>query len=135
MQTASNTPYRIGRAFVGILFFTAGFIKITHYPMFLKYMASGGLPLAEVLLPLTIAMEIIGGLMLITGWKSIYAAAVLALFVIPTTLIFHDFWNADGPAFVAQLTSFVKNVAVFGGLAMVVARERASCPRAIGSAA
>jgi len=93
------------------------------------WMASAGLPAASVLLVPTIALEIGGGLMLITGWKVRYAAAVVALFLIPTTLIFHAFWSADAASFQAQLTNFLKNVAIFGGLLMVIERESATSSR------
>jgi putative oxidoreductase len=130
MQTSFNNFYRIGRAFIGILFLCAGIIKITHFQMFLDYMAGGGLPLVSVLLPLTILMEVGCGLMLISGWKSVYAAVILALFTIPTTFIFHAFWSADAASVLNQLTSFLKNVAMFGGLLMVIGYERANAGKA-----
>jgi putative oxidoreductase len=125
MQTFSQALYRTGRAFIGILFLCAGIIKITHIPMFLSYVASGGLPFVKLLLPLTILMEFGCGLMLSFRWKSIYAAVILALFTIPTTAIFHAFWSADAASFLTQLTSFLKNVAMFGGLLMIIGAERA----------
>jgi putative oxidoreductase len=126
MQTSHSASYRIGRAFIGILFVGAGLIKITHFPMFLSYMAGGGLPFVTPLLLLTILIELGGGLMLISGWKSFYAGVILALFVIPTTAIFHAFWRADAADFLNQLTSFLKNIAVFGGLLIVAGQERRS---------
>jgi putative oxidoreductase len=125
MQASSQGFYRTGRAFIGVLFVGAGLIKITHIPMFMAYMASGGLPLVNVLLPVTIFVEFVGGLMLIFGWKSIYAAVVLAVFTILATATFHQFWSADAASFVTQLTSFLKNTAMFGGLLMVIGAERA----------
>jgi hypothetical protein len=50
---------------------------------------------------------------------------ILALFTIPTTAIFHAFWSADATIFSTQLTSFLKNVAMFGGLLMIIGAERA----------
>jgi putative oxidoreductase len=124
MQISSQALYRIGRAFIGILFLCAGIIKTTHMPMFLSHMASGGLPFVNLLLPLTILMEIGCGLMLIFGKKSIYAAVILALFTIPATALFHEFGSADAASFLNQLTSFLKNVAMFGGLLMIIGAER-----------
>jgi putative oxidoreductase len=93
--------------------------------MFLSYMASGGLPFVKLLLPLTILMEFGCGLMLIFRWKSIYAAVILPLFTMPTTAIFHAFWSADAASFLTQLTSYLKNVAMFGGLLMIIGAGRA----------
>jgi putative oxidoreductase len=78
-----------------------------------------GLPLVAVLLPLTILMKLSCGLMLIFRWRSIYAAVILALITVPTTIIFHAFSGADAASFLNQLTSFLKNVALLGGLLMV----------------
>jgi putative oxidoreductase len=125
MQTSSQALYRTGRAFSGILFLCAGIIKITHVPMFLRYMASGGLPFVKLLLTLTVLMEVGCGLMLVFRWKSIYAAVILAVFTIPTTAIFNAFWSADADSFLTQLTSLLKNVAMFGGLLMIIGAERA----------
>jgi hypothetical protein len=68
-------------------------------PMFLSYMASGGQPFVNLLLPLTILMEIGCGLTLSFGKKSIYTAVILALFTIPTTAIFHALWSANAASF------------------------------------
>jgi putative oxidoreductase len=89
-------------------------------------MAGAGLPAASVLLVATIVIEVGGGLMLITGWKARYAAFVVALFLIPTTLVFHAFWSADAANFQNLLTQFLKNLAIFGGLMLVIERESAA---------
>jgi putative oxidoreductase len=128
MQT-SKIAYPAGRAFIGVLFLISGIYKILGFSAVAGWMASAGLPAASVLLVPTIALEIGGGLMLITGWKVRYAAVVVALFLIPTTLIFHAFWSADAASFQAQLTNFLKNVAIFGGLLMVIERESAASAR------
>jgi uncharacterized membrane protein YphA (DoxX/SURF4 family) len=47
-----------------------------------------------------------GGLMLVIGWKALFAAAVLFLFIIPTTLAFHAFWRVDPEAAQDQMLSF-----------------------------
>lgn len=126
MQTSSKFIYPVGRAFIGALFFISGIYKILGFSYVAGWMASSGLPAASVLLVATIAIEVGGGLMLITGWKARYAAVVVALFLIPTTLVFHAFWSADAASFQNQLTQFLKNLTIFGGLLMVIERERAA---------
>ena len=126
MQTSSKFIYPVGRALIGALFFISGIYKILGFSYVAGWMASSGLPAASVLLVATIAIEVGGGLMLITGWKARYAAVVVALFLIPTTLVFHAFWSADAASFQNQLTQFLKNLTIFGGLLMVIERERAA---------
>ena len=84
-------------------------------------MTSRGLPLVDVLLPLTILIELGGGLLLALGWKARWAAAALLLFLIPTTLIFHQFWGIDPKLAQMQKIHFLKNVAIMGGMLMVLA--------------
>ena len=111
----------LGRIFLALLFVVSGIGKITGYAGTAALMASKGLPMVEILLPLTIAVELGGGLMLAMGWKTRWAAAALFLFLIPTTLIFHQFWGIDPKLMQMQKVNFLKNVAIMGGMLMVLA--------------
>ena len=58
--------------------------------------------------------------MLVLGWHARLAAFILFLFIIPTTLIFHNFW-ASPPAQVAESDEqFLKNLAIMGGMLYVI---------------
>ena len=81
-------------------------------------MASKGMPMTEVLLVGAIAVEFIGGLMLVAGFKARWAALAIFAFLIPTTLIFHNPLGADAPA---QMTQFLKNLSIMGGMLFVTA--------------
>ena len=124
MNNATNKFYPVGRALIGVLFAVSGVNKILGFSYVAGWMASSGLPMANVLLAITILLELGGGLLLITGFQAGLAAAALALFLVPVTALFHAFWSADAAGFQGQLTHFLKNVAVFGGLLMVVGTER-----------
>ena len=43
---------------------------------------------------------------------------------VPVTLVFHAFWSADAATFNDQLTAFLKNAAIFGGMLLVWDRAR-----------
>ena len=111
----------VGRIFLALIFVVSGVGKITGYAGTAAYMASKGLPLVEILLPLTIAVELGGGLLLALGWKARWAALALFLFLIPTTLIFHQFWGLEPKLAQMQKIHFLKNVAIMGGMLMVLA--------------
>ena len=111
----------VGRIFLALIFVVSGVGKITGYSGTAAYMASKGLPLVEILLPLAIAVELGGGLLLALGWKARWAAVALLLFLIPTTLIFHQFWGIDPKLAQMQKIHFLKNVAIMGGMLMVLA--------------
>ncbi|MFC6522789.1 DoxX family protein [Undibacterium arcticum] len=123
MQNVSKLSYPLGRAFLGALFFISGIYKIIGFAYVAGWMASSGLPLAGLLLAITIVIEIGGGLMLITGWQARWSALVLAL-LIPVTFVFHAFWSADAASFQNQLTQFLKNLAIVGGMLLVLQREQ-----------
>jgi putative oxidoreductase len=110
-----------GRVLICVIFVLAGFGKATHPQMYIPFMASKHLPLPQVGVWVAVVIELGGGLMLLFGLKARWAAAVMFLFLIPTTLLFHNFWAATPDKYVDQLMNFEKNLAIMGGLLMLVA--------------
>lgn len=104
-----------GRILLALIFILAGYGKIKGWDGTLGYMTSKGLPMPEVLLALTILVELGGGLLLLVGFQARWAALAIFLFLIPVTLIFHPFW-ADPD----QYNAFMKNLAIMGGMLYVM---------------
>lgn len=111
----ANAIALAGRILLALIFIKAGWGKIGGFEGTAGYMASKGLPLVPVLLVLTILVELGGGLLLAAGYKARWAALVLFLFLIPVTFIFHPYGDP------AQVNAFMKNVAIMGGMLMVLA--------------
>jgi putative oxidoreductase len=65
--------------------------------------------------------ELFGGLALLFGFLTRIGAIGLFVFLIPTTLYFHHFWNMTGPDAKAQMVNFMKNLAIMGGLLAIYA--------------
>ncbi|MEX2198024.1 MAG: DoxX family protein [Burkholderiales bacterium] len=101
----------VGRLMLAYMFIVSGYGKIAGFAGAAKFMASKGMPLVEPLLVGAIIIELIGGLMLVVGWKARWAAWAIFLFIIPTTIIFHPVW-ADA----SQMIQFNKNLAIMGGM-------------------
>jgi putative oxidoreductase len=123
----------LGRLLIGALFIVSGIRKYLAFGGSLAYMQGKGFPVNEIagypvvqlLLIGTIALEVVGGLMLITGIGARFAAIVLALFTLAAGVIFHNFWTIDDPAqFGNQLNHFLKNIAIVGGLLFVAGHAR-----------
>ena len=74
-----------------------------------------------LLLPMTILVELGGGIALIVGWKARWVALALAAFTLVASLVFHNFWDMQADAVMANTLFFYKNVAVIGGMLMVFA--------------
>lgn len=107
----------IARAFLAAIFFQSGIGKILGFADTQGFMATAGIPsgLTGLLLVGAILFELLGALLILVGYKARWGALLLILFLIPTTLIFHTNFVEQG-----QLTQFLKNLAIIGGLLMVV---------------
>jgi len=116
-----NISALAGRILLASLFVLSGFNKITGFAGTAGYMASKGLPMAEVLLVLTILVELGGGLMLILGYRARMAALAIFLFIIPVTLVFHNFWAVPAAEAQMQMIQFMKNLAIMGGMLYIAA--------------
>ncbi len=110
-----------GRILLAVIFVMSGYGKIGGFEATAGYMASKGLPMAQLLLVLTILIELGGGLMLIVGYRTRLAAVALFLFLIPVTLVFHNFWVAPAAEVQMQTIMFMKNLAIMGGMLYVTA--------------
>ncbi|HBD12236.1 MAG TPA: DoxX family protein [Porticoccaceae bacterium] len=110
----------VGRLLIAALFIPAGYNKIAGFEGVSGYMAAKGLPMADVLLVLTIVIELGGGIMILLGWRAAEAALTIALFLIPVTVVFHGFWAFDDPQLAAaEQRVFMKNIAIIGGLLVI----------------
>jgi putative oxidoreductase len=110
----------LGRALLSAIFILSGLGKLPHFNDVAGMMAQKGIPLASLALAITLLIEIGGGLMVLTGFKARYAALVIALWLIPVTLVFHHFWGIPEAAKQDQIVNLLKNVAIMGGLLILV---------------
>ena len=106
----------LGRIAIAALFLPAGLNKLMGMEGVTSYFASLGLPVVAVLVWVVIAIEVLGGVALILGYKTRLVAIGLAIFTVLASIVGHAFWAAPvDAAFIAQLL-FFKNMAVTGGL-------------------
>lgn len=110
-----------GRILLSLMFIISGWGKITGFAGTAGYMASKGMPFPELLLVGTIIIELGGGLLLLAGWQARFAALAIFLFIIPATLIFHNFWAVDPAQAQGQMIHFMKNLTIMGGMLYVMA--------------
>ncbi len=106
-----------GRMVLASLFILAGPNKIMNFTATTERMVSVGLQPSMILLPLTIALELLGGLILARGGRwAVPTGIVLAIFTLATNLFFHRFWEIQGSVRELELSLFFKNVAIAGAL-------------------
>jgi putative oxidoreductase len=106
----------LARVLLSIIFIVAGIGKLTDWSGTVAVMAAHGMPAVPLFLTPTIIIELIGGLALLLGWHTRLVALILFLYLIPVTLVFHDFWSYTGQMHQMQMVNFLKNLAIMGGL-------------------
>jgi len=110
----------LGRILLALIFLVSGLGKIFDWQGTAGYMASKGMPLIPFFLLGAILLELAGGLAVLLGFKARIGAVLLIVFLIPATLIFHNFWTLTGMERQIQMVMFLKNLAIMGGLLLVV---------------
>jgi putative oxidoreductase len=85
-------------------------------------MAAKGMVAVPFFLTMAILFEIGGGLSILLGFKARLGAWALAFYLIPVSLIFHNFWAFTGADQRMQMINFLKNLAIMGGLLLVALR-------------
>jgi putative oxidoreductase len=114
MKTYENVADLAGRILISTMFLTSGLDKISGYEGTQGFMESAGVPGA--LLPLVIALEVLGALAVIVGYHTRAVAGALGAFTLAAAVLFHS--GADP----MQELLFMKNVAITGGFLFLVAR-------------
>ena len=81
----------------------------------IAFAASQGVPLAWIAVPFSGLMALVGGFSIALGYKARAGAVLVILFLVPVTLMMHQFWTATDPMIAAdQMAHFVKNVSLIG---------------------
>ncbi|MDE3045614.1 MAG: DoxX family protein [Verrucomicrobiota bacterium] len=128
------------RFFLSLLFLASGVNKIFHwhetertltsiltdwqayadYFPNLQELLATLVPWSPLLLILATLLELIGGLLLLLGVRERMGAGLLIAFLLPTTILCHQFWFVEGAERDLQQIMFLKNLAIIGGLVMVM---------------
>lgn len=105
-----------GRILLAAIFIILGFAKISSFGVMVDFAAANGVPFPELAIVVAIIVELIGGLMIALGWKTKLASWAVFVFLIPVTYYFHT--NFADPM---QMTMFLKNLSIMGGLLVLIA--------------
>lgn len=111
----------LGRVLLAWFFLSEGYAVVTNWSGTTTLMAMKGLPGPGALLFVALAVMGLGGLSLLVGWKARLGALALFAFTIVVTLLMHDYWAIhEEAARQADYDLFIRNLAVAGGLLMIV---------------
>lgn len=106
----------VARVSLAAIFVIFGFTKIGGFAAMVAYSESVNLPFPELGVAVALVVELVGGLMILFGFKTRLAALAIAILLIPINVYFHMNF-ADQ----LQMTMFMKNLAIFGGMLMLAA--------------
>ena len=104
----------VGRLLLATMLIMAGLNKIETYAKTKGYMEAMGVHGA--LLPLVIALQVLGGLAVLVGYQARLAALGLSRFCVLSAVLFHADFSDQ-----MQMMSFMKNITIAGGFLIIVA--------------
>jgi putative oxidoreductase len=128
-----HTITLVARVLLSLIFVLSAIDHLRHWESAVQRMSAQGLgfdgvfgsaapAVVHVLLTLAVAFLLLGGLSVMLGLRARWGAAMLLVFFVPATLVFHDFWTlpAGTPEYTNQLHHFLKNLGLMGGLLTVL---------------
>lgn len=106
----------VARLAMAAIFVHGGWGKLGNLDATAGYIASKGLPAAELGAIVSALLELGGGLAIALGLGTRWAALALAVFLVPATWFFHSPLGLEATAAQMQWIHVYKNLAIAGGL-------------------
>ena len=111
----SAEVFLLGRLLFGGVLVFMGLNHFTNVGDMAGYAEMKGLPAPAFSVVASGAMLVLGGLSIITGAFVVLGAGALAVFLMVSAVVMHDFWTVDDPQQQqTEMTQFLKNVTMAG---------------------
>ena len=125
LKKLDNLFFIVGRTLLGLYFIGPGLSKVFEFTATLALMRIKDVPFSSVLLPLTIFIQLIGGIFLILGKNLRLASFILFGLTICINIFIHNFWALNGdPLQAHEAQNFIKNLAIAAGLLVLATKDR-----------
>jgi len=122
----------IGRIIFGGFFIMSGINHFTNAGMMSGYAKSKNVPASYLTVVGTGVMLVLGGLSVLLGLFPVLGLILLIVFLVPTSMLIHDFWTVQDPqARAAEQVNFLKNLALTGA-ALALMYGASDWPLALG---
>ncbi len=113
----------IGRIFLSAIFLFEAVDSTLFFDKTKQTMTQYGLGWnQDMLLYGAIFLLLVGGLMVLLGYRSTLGAIMLLMYWVPVTFMVHDFWMYPKDQVRIQSILFMKDIAIIGGLLMLVGK-------------
>ena len=108
--------FLVARILFSLIFLASGVGHVAQVDAMSQYAGSRGVPATKPVVVLSGLLIVLGGLSVLLGaWGDLGALAIV-VFLVPTTLVMHRFWDEDDPqAAQTEQVMFMKNLAMIGG--------------------
>jgi putative oxidoreductase len=116
----------LGRLAIAALYVPSGFNKLVHLGSFADSMAARSVPAPMLLAVVGAAVEFLGSLAILVGFRARYAALLMIAFTIVASVVSHHFWDIDDITRQMQYVQFMKNMAIIAGLLFLFAHGAGS---------
>ena len=84
-----------------------------------------GVPFSAALLPVTIGIQMLGGIFLVLGKNLRLTALILFGLTIFINIFIHNFWSLHGdPSQAHEIQNFIKNLAIAAGLLILATKDK-----------
>jgi putative oxidoreductase len=108
----------LARILFSAIFFMSAF---SHFSAgTIAYAASQGVPFPAFLVPASGILALAGAISIIIGFKARLGALAIILFLVPVTVMMHNFWAVSDPMMhQMQMIMFMKNLSMLGGAILI----------------
>mgnify|MGYP001234046778 FL=1 len=125
LKKLDNLFFVLGRSLLGLYFIGPGLSKVFDFVSTLALMRMKGVPFSLFVLPLTIGIQLLGGIFLILGKNLRLTAFILFGLTICINIYIHNFWALNGdPSQAHEMQNFVKNLAIGAGLLVLATKDK-----------
>lgn len=107
--------FLIGRLIIGLYWLNGAFMHFTRTKSMIPYAKMKGVPFSEIAVPGTGVLLLVASLSILTGIYPALAVAALTIFLVPVTVMMHNFWAIEDQAMkMNDMVMFTKNMALLG---------------------
>jgi uncharacterized membrane protein YphA (DoxX/SURF4 family) len=131
-STLSGAAFLLGRVLFALVLGYLALGNLLDLESSVAYAESKGAPFASVTVPLGSLGLVAGAAAVLTGVYPAVGALAVVGFLVPITVVMHDFWTAEGQERQNEQIHFLKNAGLVGGALVFLALSTVSWPMAVG---
>ncbi|MFC7203694.1 DoxX family protein [Haloferax namakaokahaiae] len=128
----ADVAFLLARVLFGAVIAFMGLNHFMNVEQMTGYAEMKGLPAPRLGVVFSGGMLVFGGIGIALGAFPALAAGAVALFMLVSTPLFHDFWAVPEDQQQSEMTNFLKNVVILGGSLTFLALSSSTWSYALG---